>query len=342
MADYILNMGGSDELSHRTNVVNVFKVTKKNVELITDHNLSLSIKRNGLAAATCGSYVFALGGTDAGGGSTLDTVDIFRATENGVEAVPDHGLTLSQARYSLTAAAAGNYVLTLGGWAGRNAFSNVVDVFKVTQSGVEAVPDHGLSLSVGRSNLTAAGCRNYILALGGTIGSAYSNTVDVFKVTENGVEAVPDHGLSLSEARSGLRSAVCGNYILALGGYKGGTPYYSDVVDVFKITENGVEHITDHGLSLSVARNNFAAAACGEYVLAMGGSIQASPYKTNVIDVFHVTENKMEHITDHGLSLTVVCNEISAASAGNFILAMGGYTTSNTVTNAVDIFQIIK
>lgn len=72
------------------------------------------------------------------------------------------------------------------------------------------------------------------------------------------------------------------NYILALGGNTRG--YTSDVVEVFKVTSNNVEKVTDHGLSLSVARENLAAASCGDYILAMGGRHDGVDVDT--VDVF--------------------------------------------------------
>ena len=121
-----------------------------------------------------------------------------------------------------------DYILNMGGQGGLN----VVDVFEATENGVEAVPDHGLTLSVGRGNLAAAACGNYILAMGGADSSGRSNTVDVFKATENGVEAVPDHGLSLSVGRSHLTAAAAGNYILAMGGV--GSSGRVSSIDIFQ------------------------------------------------------------------------------------------------------------
>ena len=332
MADYVLNMGGNSGASENT--VDIFKVTANGVEAITDHGLTLSTARYELAAAAAGNYVLAMGGYASSG--RVNTVDVFKVTENGVEAVTDHGLTLSVARNFLAAAAAGNYVLAMGGYASSGRV-NTVDVFKVTENGVEAVTDHGLTLSVARNDLAAAASGEYILAMGGRDGSGRSNAVDVFHVTANGVEAVTGHGLTLSTARFGLSAAACGNYILAMGGRDG--PSTVNTVDVFKVTESGVEAVPDHGLTLSVARETLAAAASGEYILAMGGS--ASSGRSNAVDVFKVTENGVEAVPDHGLTLSVVRSSLSAAAAGNCVLAMGGYASSGRV-HTIDVFQIFN
>ena len=331
MAKYILNMGGGGD-SETYDTVDVFNVTKNRIEEVTDHNLTLSIARSNAAAATCGEYILAMGGND--GTNYWDTVDIFKATENGVEAVPDHGLALSVPRRTI-AAAAGNYVLAMGGYDGHEFF-DTVDVFKVTENGVEEITEHGLSLSQGRVTFSAA-AGNYILAMGGNPGTGTSNVVDVFHVTDNGVEKVTDHGLALSEARRQLAAVGCGNYILAVGG-NNGTASPSGVVDVFHVTENGVEAVTDHGLTLSVPRYDLSAVAIKDYILVMGGLNRS--LLSDVVDVFKVTDNGIEHILDHGLSLSVARRNIASAAIGNYILAMGGKDAA--ALNTIDIFQIIN
>lgn len=333
MANYILNMGGSDG-SAKYDTVDVFNVTKNRVEEVTDLGLSLSVARDHVAVASAGNYVLALGGSISDG--TTDVVDIFKAAENSVEHILDHGLSLSVPRRSLVAAAAANYILAMGGYDGKN-YKDTVDVFKVTESGVEAVPNHGLSLSVARSTLAGVASGEYILAVGGNDGTA-SAAVDVFKVTENGVEAVPNHGLSLSVARRQLEAVSCGEYILVMGGLTSGSPSYSNAVDVFKVTENGVEAVPNHGLALSVPRRSLAAATCGNYILAMGG-VSGNNVYSNAVDIFKVTENGVEQITNYEVTLTSPSGYLTAATAGNYVLAMGGRDSTNYLST-IDIFQI--
>ena len=229
-----------------------------------------------------------------------------------------------------------DYILHMGGQT-TSGYSNAVDVFKVTKNGVELIANHGLSLSYAVRELAAAACGDYVLSMGGYTGSSLSNTVDVFKATESGVEAVADHGLSLSQARYSLAAASCGNYILAMGGTIQGSPYQTNIIDLFKVTENGVEAVPDHGLSLSQRRKGLVTAVCGEYILAIGGYSDGLGY-VNTIDVFKVTESGIEHITDHGLSLSYASYSLAAAAAGDYILAMGGI--GNPDLNTVDVFKV--
>ena len=334
MADYVLNMGGySDYSTHDT--VDVFHVTEKSIEHVT--GLTLSEPRRNLAAATCGAYTLAMGGlVDAG--SYSNAIDVFRATENGVEAVTGHGLTLSARRDSLAAAAAGNYIVALGGYDGTN-YSNAIDVFRATENGVEAVTGHGLTLSVARSDLVAVSIGDYIMALGGKDATNSYNTVDVFRVTQSGVVAVTGHGLTLSTARYNLAAAACGNYILVMGGKDSGGG--KNTIDIFKLTDTGIVKVTDYTLTLSQARSALGAAASGEYILALGG-VGASDF-SNVVDMFHVTDNKVERISNPDLSLTTGRSELSVAAIDKYILAMGGYDGSNAFgsSNVVDVFQIV-
>ena len=343
MAQYILNMGGYNN-GTRFNTVDVFKVTANGVTKISNHGLTLSVARSNFAAASCGEYILAMGGEDNNGLSR--TVDVFKVTDNGVEAVQNHGLSLSVVRSSLAAASCGNYILAMGGKNGAPSYSylNTVDVFKVTDNGVEAVPNHGLTLSVGGSELAAASCGEYILAMGGWNGNDALNTVDVFQVTANGVTKISNHGLTLSVARNALAAASAGNYILAMGGSYRNTSSstsFTNTVDVFKVTDNGVTKVPNHGLSLSIARRDLAAASCGEYILAMGGRTSSSVL--NTVDVFKVTDNGAEAVPNHGLSLSVGRTWLAAASAGSYILAMGGDDGSTSAySNTVDVFQCFE
>ena len=332
MAKYILNMGGFDNSEYRT-TVDVFNVTKNRIEMVTGHELALRIGRDEVAAASCGNYILAMGGGVGWAGGYTSAVDIFKATDNGIEQITDHGLSLSRARCT-AAAAAGNYVLAMGGYDGIEFF-DTVDVFKVTEDGVEHILDHGLSLSTARYNLAAASCGNYILAMGGRGIGDSQIIVDVFKVTEDGVEHILDHGLALSLDRFGLAAASCGDYILAVGGKNGVGAV--NTIDVFKVTENGVEQITDHELTLSVPRYDLAAVAIKDYIFVMGG---LGSSLSDAVDIFKVTENGIEHILNHGLTLSVARRQLAAAAAGDFVLALGGRGTS--YLNTIDVFQINK
>ena len=226
----------------------------------------------------------------------------------------------------------------MGGYDGTN-YLNAIDVFHVTENGVEADTDHGLNLSVARSDLVAVSIGDYILAMGGKDDANSYNTIDMFHVTADGVEAVPDHGLKLSTARYNLAAAACSNYLLAMGGRDSSG---KNTIDIFKLTDTGLEVVTDYSLTLSEARSSLGAAASGEYILALGG-VGYSNF-SNVVDMFHVTADGVEAVTDHDLSLTIGRSELTVVSMDKYILAMGGYDGSNTFgsSNVVDVFQVVE
>ena len=269
--------------------------------------------------------------------SMHDTVDVFHATEKSIERIT--GLTLSAARRNLAAASCGVYTLAMGGDAGSNTYSNAIDIFRATENGVEAVTGHSLTLSVARSDLIAVSIGEYIMALGGKDATNSYNTVDVFRVTQSGVVAVTGHSLTLSTARYNLAAAACGNYVLVMGGRdsSGG----KNTIDIFKLTDTGIVKVTDYTLTLSQARSALGAAASGEYILALGG-VGASDF-SNVVDMFHVTDDKVERISNPDLSLTTGRSELSVAAIDKYILAMGGYDGSNAFgsSNVVDVFQVV-
>lgn len=336
--DYIINFGGFDATkTYRSyDTIDVFKVDENGVEKV-DFGLSLSEPRHDTVSATLGDFTIVMGGTS--GFDVTDAIDIFKTTKNGVIKVENHGLKLSVARTDLAAAAAGSYILAMGGDSG--SYSDAVDVFRVTANGVEKVDDHGLALSVGRGVFTAASAGNFILAIGGMIKSnVYSDAVDVFRVTSDGVEQVDDHGLALSEPRAFLSSAAIGNYILVLGGSAGSSVHYKSV-EVFEVKNGEVRKLDNHGLELSVGRNVLATAVVDDYVFAMGGFDGTNALDT--VDIFKVTNGNFEIVKNHGLSLKQARAYLSAASAGNCVLAMGGIVArdennKSIPTNAVDVF----
>jgi len=77
-----------------------------------------------------------------------------------------------------------------------------------------------------------------------------------------------------------------------------------------------------------------------QYILNMGG--YSNGY-FNTVDVFHVTENGVVAIEEHNLTLSTARGDLAAASAGNYILAMGGSGGGyNDIFNTVDVFQIFN
>ena len=279
-------------------------------------------------------YVLFGGG---GHGSFSAVVDVFKVDGDTLSAVTDHGLALSEARGYPAAASCGNYILFAGGW----GFFDTVDVFHVTASGVEAVTGHGLSLSEARAELAAARVGNYIVFGGGWNGS-FSAVVDVFKVDGDTLSAVTDHGLALSEARDTLAAASCGNYILFAGGEKQ-TGVSSSVIDIFKVNSDGTFETVTHNLSLSQARRGLAAARVGNYIVFGGGwNDYSSPEYFDTVDVFHVTANGIEAVTDHGLSLSAPRGGLAAATIGNHVLFAGGWDATDSESNVVDVFKVTE
>lgn len=273
--------------------LDIFRFSGSTLGKADDESGGIEPGRNFLAAASLNDYVFAMGGCIEESGqvrSVFDTVDVFKVTSSNVEKVKDHGLTLVTDRGRLAAATAGNRVIAVGGIIAENKASATLDSFKLKDDGgFERLSIKDI-LSVPRYDLAAASVGDYVLAIGGNTGSNASNAVDVFRVDENGVTDVENHGLALSVPRYGLAAVSVGNYILAMGGYTDDN-VASDVVDVFEISNGNYKVVTNHGLSLKQARAYLSAATAGNYILAMGGiyanDSEGRSIPTNAVDVFY-------------------------------------------------------
>lgn len=332
--DYcVLNFGGFNGTS-AVSTVDAFKVSDEGIEKLNAQTLDST--RAYSAAASVGNCVVVVGGGTKD--ASVGDLEVFRFSGSTLEKA-ESSITTS-GRDFLAAASVGDYVFAMGGCLENNgqvsSVFNTVDVFKVNLSSVKKVENHGLALLTARGRLAAATAGNRVIAVGGIAADKQaSKTLDSFKLTENGgFERLSVPG-ALSEPRYDLAAASVGNYVLAMGGYTGSNA--SNAVDVFKVTENGVGRVVAHGLALSVARYGLAAASVGNYVLAMGGYTDDN-VASDVVDVFEISNGNYKVVTNHGLSLKQARAYLSAATAGNYILAMGGQNGSSGYSKAVDVF----
>jgi len=189
---------------------------------------SLSIPRDGVAAAAIGNKVVFAGGlghsSQTGGffSSRVDIYDITKGTWSTAE--------LSQARTELYAAAAGNKILFAGGRYANlgNTQSKVVDIYDVS-TGKWSVAE----LSADRQGASIAAIGNKIVIAGGysKVTGSYLSSVDVYDTSTDKWDK-----LELSEARMEGAAAGINNILLIGGGFTefGG---FSKAVDIFTLSK---------------------------------------------------------------------------------------------------------
>ncbi len=167
---------------------------------------SLSVGRQSLAAASAGNKVVFAGGENPGALSTVDIYDASSGTWSSSSGTPSCG-SLSQARYLLAAASAGNEVLFAGG-----VNSSVVDIYDAS-SGTWSSSSG--SLSVPRGVLAAGSVGSKILFAGGEgSGGAAYGTVNIYDTSTGSWSTTRP----LSVARYRLAAASAGNKVFFAGG----------------------------------------------------------------------------------------------------------------------------
>lgn len=236
-----------------------------------------------------------------------------------------------------------DYAVIMGGTALNVGISDHIEVLRNTDTTIETV-NTSVTLSEPRYNLAAASCNGYVLAMGGreSLGNTnpYSAAVDIFKATENGIERTVFES-SLDVPRGNLAAATCGDYTLAMGGNINNNTY-SDTVDVYQsVIEDGEEYVLireDINLKLSEPRANLGAAACGEYIFAVGG-VTGMNELSDAVDVFRVTSTGVVKV-NIPLNLSSPRQNVQVASCGNFVLAMGGADSTGKPVNVIDVFEI--
>jgi hypothetical protein len=223
---HVFFAGGSPNNNVASDVVDIFDAAT-----LTRTTISLSQARWNLAAVSAGDLVFFAGGHYYAGGRVCvsDVVDIYD-TKQGKWVTNELTDKLSQARGSLSAAAAGDLVLFGGGDIPGVGYSDVVDIYDTKQRAWVTKPTDKLSQA--RTILSAAAAGSQVLFAGGGDSAVpvYSNVVDIYD-TQTGNWSTA----SLSQARYELAAAGWGDQAFFAGGW--GYSGYSDVVDIYTIPE---------------------------------------------------------------------------------------------------------
>ena len=197
-----------------------------------------------------------------------------------------------------------------------------------------------LTLSVARSNLSAAVIGNKLVVAGGYDNSNSSDAIDVFTIGADGKLIQSTENLTLSVARGDLSAAIIGNKLVVAGGYNSNNSSSSNAVDVFTLNSNGelIQSSTEN-LTLSVARSDLSAAVIGNKLVVAGGYNTTSG-SSDAVDVFTIgADGKLIQSTER-LTLSVARGDLSAAIIGNKLVVAGGYNSNSSYSNAIDVFTI--
>jgi hypothetical protein len=285
---------------------------------------------------TEGAYQFELKVTDAGGLFSKDTMQVTlfylpcsqlpsvsTACDNSIrpqicaQLIPVG--TLSQARFNLSVATAGNKILFAGGLGiGNWVPTSRVDIYDVvTQSWSTA------ELSVGRYAMATAAAGNKIFFGGGEVGDGTwpVATVDIYDVATNSWTV--DH---LSQAGNSIAAASVGNKVLFAGGDQGfnGTPGIANRAMQVDIYDLGTATWSTAQLS-EWKRGGHAAVTVNDKIYFAGGEawLNNSWFASNRVDIY-------DHISNTWSTSFMQEGKIAFASinVGNKIYWAGGHTGS--------------
>lgn len=301
-------------------VVDVFRVTDSGLVKLENHGIELAVPRIYYSVASCGKYVFVVGGVPDDWSGKGKEIEVFEATDNGFKR-SEIKIELSVPRFFLSTCVCGNYLFAISGnpWGDEYdeeddkwiEYGKTIDVFEVSESGIKRIEDHGLKLDYGRYYTRSVACGNYVMVIGGYAqeGDDDDETfyetqkmIDVIKVTDNGFEMIKNHGLKLEYARLMFNAVSAGNSVLVIGGESEGhedEKAFLPPIEIFKVTANGIRKVENNELELSPVRDMMGVAACDNYVFVMGGAVppddtQEDPEEapwgvSNAVDVFQVS-----------------------------------------------------
>jgi hypothetical protein len=295
-----------------------------------------------LAAASVGNYALFAGGTDANS-NILNTVNAYSSSLT--RSIPT---SLAQTCYNATGGSVGNYALIAGGHASTSASRAQVNAYN--SSLARTAPT---SLSQARGGLASANAGNYLLFAGGHSQSSGQSCAQVDAYSSSLTRSTPS---SLAIARSSMGGARVGTYALFAGGGTSTdvvTAYSSSLarstptvlstardeltgaaVDGYALFAGGGKAATGRTVdaynstlvrSTPTSLSSQIALGCGvstpDYAYAIFGGLCVNAYNKNLLrSVLH--------------SLSIKCESLDGACAGNHIIFAGGlhnFTSQNAV-----------
>jgi len=294
--------------------------------------------RKEFGRALVGKYYYVYGG-DGGGGvgpiGDVERAEIDAAGNMGSFSVVS-GVTLPGNLKYVGSALVGGKLFTMGGHSGGS--SSGVWQSAVDLDGNFPSPSNvsGVDLVTGRHSFGIAVIGNYVYVFGGygTVGCCQSALDSVERATLDGSGNIGDfaaYGTSvLTQARSGICSAVIGNYVYALGGGYGG------VVDRAAIDASGnLATFASAGVSLASDRIRPECAVVGDYLYVFGGWVGGAR-AASVERAAVSAAGDLGAFSVVGQLLGTGRGAFGHALIGNWLYAVGGGEDGAFVTTSVE------
>ncbi len=283
-----------------------------------------------------GTYEFELKVTDSGNLSSIDTTKVTvlppsNYSCNSNRPIVNAQLTqigsLSQSRYLIAIASAGDKVFYAGGMTGQYGSwinHSTIDIFN-TVTNTWAIA----SLSEARFSIGAIAAGNKIFFAGGKKyangnQTAFSSTVDIYDLNTNTWSVS-----NLSVPRSGVATATVGNKVLFAGGEPANG--FSDAIDIYDLSTESwsTAYLSEPriGISAVTLQNKVYFAGGSSYTTGVSDHIDIYNNSTNSWSVAALQEGRMD---------------LSATTVGNKIFWAGGETWPGlgVFTCGVEIFDV--
>ena len=290
---------------------------------------------------TQGIYQFELKVTDAGGLFSKDTIQVIvnstisNSCDTSNRLIVNTQLvtfgTLSEARWNISVASAGNKILFAGGVA---STTNPWGGYGSTRVDIYDIVTHIWStaeLSIGRYKMAVAVSGNKILFAGGSdddadgqgISIAYSN-VDIYDVSTDSWSFT-----SLSGPRRDMVGGAVGNKVFFAGGnssFTGNSGGFLNVVDIYDVSTSSWSTAT-----LSEARSNLSAVTVGDKIYFAGGISGNSPSPPSVSNRIDIYDNATASWSTS--TLYEPKWDMASIAVGNKIFWAGGVNLLSTSDN---------
>ncbi len=235
--------------------------------------LRLSIARTNFASVSYGNRLIYAGGESKGVyKNEVDNLDVVNAENSQVS-------HMKTPRAGLAAALVNDRIYFAGG---RNSTGvlDEIEVYDVKENQWVLIDNEVIRLSEPRAELTCQTSNGYVLFAGGKTNTGYSSKVDIYNMnTGKWMET------ELSVPRSGIASAVSGNWIVFAGGVIGDNQY-TNAVDIFDTRKGKFLLLEEKEKKLVTSRGYATAAAIKNKIYIIGGLMANGPSQD--IDIYEL------------------------------------------------------
>jgi hypothetical protein len=285
---------------------------------------SMTAARVDFATAISGNHIYALGGAG------WQSVEMTTVNSDGSLEVWQTTSPLAGRRARHAAVVSNGYLYALGGCIydisnGGCYFTNSVERAAINADGSLGTWQSDSPMTKWRVDFAAVTSGGFIYAIAGFANNTPDNTVERATITHDGALGPWQVVKSMTMPRQYLASIASGRFLYVIGGYSRTTDQALTSVEVARINEDGSLGDWQTTSPMTRPREYLAAVTMSNYVYAMGGGNNVSPYFTPSVEWTEIEADGTLKAWQSTNSMKTARGRFGAVGCFPYLYALGGH-----------------